>query len=117
MWPNLGLAHATCHTGPVCLRICVNAASQVAQKTHIPFESVSPRPLSFPIDDIKNFDGPIRGTRCESLSVVIQLGVVLPFESSGQGVRVEGTNETHNHVIVGCFDGDWIGGRRGRLLI
>jgi hypothetical protein len=85
--------------------------------THTPFESVSPRPLSFPVDNIKNFDGPIRRTRRESLPVVIQLSIVLPSESSGQGVCAGGTNETHNHVIVGCFNGDWIGGRRERLCI
>lgn len=52
-------------------------ASSVAPRTHAPFENMSPRPLSFAIDSVKNFDCPIGRTRRESFSVVIQLSVML----------------------------------------
>ena len=37
------------------------------------------------------------------------------FDSIGEGTREGETSETHNHIIVGSLDGDWIGGRRGCL--
>ena len=89
----------------------------VTSNAYAPFESMSSRPLSLAIDNIKNFDSPIRGTRRESFSVVIQLSIVLLIKSFGQGVRAGETSETHNHIIVSRFNGDWIGGCRGRLDI
>ena len=37
------------------------------------------------------------------------------FDSIGEGTREGETSETHNHIIVGSLDGDWIGSRRGCL--
>jgi hypothetical protein len=79
---------------------------------------MSSRPLSLAVENIKNLDGPVRGTRREPFSVIIQLGVMLLLEGFSQVcVREWGTSETHNHILVGCFDGDRVGGRRGRLGI
>jgi hypothetical protein len=78
---------------------------------------MSSGPLSLAINNIKDFHGSIRGTRRESLSVVIQLSIMLLLESFDQSLRVQETSETHNHIIVGRLDGDRIGGCRGRLDI
>ena len=42
---------------------------------------------------------------------------MLWVESFGQSVRAGEASETHNHIIVGCLDWDWIGGCRGPLSI
>ena len=45
--------------------------SALPPSTYAPFESMSPGPVSLAINNVKNFDGPIRGTRREPFSVVI----------------------------------------------
>jgi hypothetical protein len=54
----------------------------VTPGTYAPFEGVSPRPLSLAINNVENLDRPIRGTRRESFSVVIQLSIMLSSKAS-----------------------------------
>lgn len=73
------LPHWTCVSEGVC-KYCESL--NITPSICAPFESMSPRPVSLAINNIKNFDRPIGGTRRESFSVIIQLSVMLPSRGS-----------------------------------
>ena len=72
----------------------------VATNIYAPFESMSPRPVSFAINNIKDFDRPIGRTRRESFSVVIQLSIML---SSRVSVRACAKGKRAKQTIISSW--------------
>ena len=61
---------------------------------------MSPRPVSFAINNIKNLDRPVGRTRRESFSIVIQLSVML---SSGDSVRASAKEKQVKQTIISSW--------------
>ena len=82
MCPYLGCAHATCHTGPVCLQPTDNIMSartkyNRATNRFVPFESPSSTPLLLSVHDVEHLHCSVRGACCQTLAVVVQLSIML----------------------------------------
>ncbi len=67
-----------------------------------------PRSLGLAIDNIEDFNHAIRGTRSQTLAVVVQLGIVLFAVNIKPSILSVFALDTHNHVLMGRFYWNWV---------